>query len=90
MYFFLTQINMIKFMEEIFGEKVPETEHVIVYTPSYFEKLDALLKDVNTRDLLDYMRWQVIKPLLKELNQAVIEMLLQYQKVSQGKFLMIV
>lgn len=39
----LQQINMSLFMQEVFGEVIPLTEDVIVYTPSFFPKLTNLL-----------------------------------------------
>ncbi|XP_072017423.1 endothelin-converting enzyme homolog isoform X2 [Amphiura filiformis] len=80
----IPEINFMKYMETIFGKKIPETEEVVVYTPSYFEKLSKLLKDIKMRDLVEYMRWLAIKPMLRELNQAIIEITLQFLKVADG------
>ena len=69
-------------MKEVFGETIPESEKIIVYTPSYFTNLTELLKKTPARDQADYIQWLAIQPLLKELDQSIMNYVLKFRKVS--------
>ena len=42
---FVWQFDVTVYMESLFGETIPMDENIIVYAPSYLEKLRGLLTD---------------------------------------------
>lgn len=64
---------------------VGEKETIVVVTPSYFEKLDKLLKDTKPRTIANYMMWRITSYSLTFLTSDLRKRRSEYTAVITGK-----
>lgn len=77
-------INMSLFMQEVFGEVIPLTEDVIVYTPSFFPKLTNLLTNTPEKLIVDYFMWQLLQPFLTYVSLPFENLYREFQAIVSG------
>ncbi|XP_071943263.1 endothelin-converting enzyme homolog [Antedon mediterranea] len=80
----ITNLDIKKYMKDMFGTNVPLNENVIVYTPTFFTKLNRLLQNTTRKVLSDYMAWHAVQHFAGFLNQPFKDLLEEYMKVSAG------
>ncbi|XP_071826539.1 endothelin-converting enzyme 1-like isoform X2 [Apostichopus japonicus] len=77
-------VDISLFMQEIFGEVIPLTEEVIVYTPSFFPKLTHLLQNTPEKLIVDYFMWQMLQPFLTYVSAPFENLYREFQEIFSG------
>lgn len=77
-------IDISMYVNEMFGEEIPLTEEVVVYTPTYFPKFSNLLKKTSNETLIDYFMWQLLQPFLTFVSQPFEDIFREFQAVISG------
>ncbi|XP_038058258.1 endothelin-converting enzyme homolog isoform X2 [Patiria miniata] len=77
-------VDLKAYMEETLGRKVNNSLEVVVYTPSYFRRLNQLLMETPARLLADYTMWYAVQPFLKYLSQPFQSAVSEFKRVIRG------
>ncbi|XP_022106131.1 endothelin-converting enzyme homolog isoform X2 [Acanthaster planci] len=78
------QLDLQAYVADTLGGDVNRSLEVVVYTPSYFHKLNQLLKDTPARVLADYTIWYTVQPFLNYLSQPFQTAVTEFSKVVRG------
>ncbi|XP_033625061.1 endothelin-converting enzyme homolog isoform X2 [Asterias rubens] len=80
----IPEINLPAYMTETYGEEISSSLEVIVYTPSYFPKLNQLIKETPPQLVADYTMWYMIRPYLGYLSRPYQDAIMVFSKVVSG------
>ncbi|KAL5020572.1 hypothetical protein ScPMuIL_003464 [Solemya velum] len=72
------------YLSDLFGDKIPEDEDLLVYTPIYFEKLGALIKNTDKEVIANYIIWNVVINVIGYMPKAFIDAAMNLQKLQFG------
>ncbi|KAI0238129.1 Endothelin-converting enzyme 1 [Lamellibrachia satsuma] len=80
----MSDIDLSAYLKETFGRKIPTTEEVLVYAPSYLTKMNNIVKVTPKVTLANYIVWHIVHGFQFVLPQSFYLAKLKFDSAMYG------